>query len=60
MHIGKTAVLKSAFEGSSLDPGGYAVAIHSGIFSYGGWQVQTSKISFASAFACNEINRYII
>ncbi len=35
--IGNTKVLSTGFEGTTSDPGGVAVAMYSGIFTYGGW-----------------------
>lgn len=42
LAIGNTQNFESIFEGTSHEPGQWAVAIFYSIFSYGGWQVMTS------------------
>ncbi|KAL8574591.1 hypothetical protein ACOMHN_061591 [Nucella lapillus] len=42
LAIGNTENFQTTFEGTSQEPGQWAVAIFYSIFSYGGWQVVTS------------------
>lgn len=42
LAIGSTENFQSIFEGTTQEPGEWAVAIFYSIFSYGGWQVVTS------------------
>ncbi|XP_025115161.1 Y+L amino acid transporter 2-like [Pomacea canaliculata] len=42
MAVGNTENLDDIFDGTTQEPGKFAVAIFYSIFSYGGWQVMTS------------------